>query len=93
MADQKLTDLTPLPSDLAAGDLMYVVRSGTDYQANVNQLGGGALLDVGTTAGTLAAGDDSRVVAGGTALQPNGSAANLTGFPTLNQDTTGLRQG
>jgi hypothetical protein len=93
MADQKLTDLTVLPSDLAAGDLIYVVRSGADYQANVNLFGGAALLDVGTTAGTVAAGNDSRIVAGGTALQPNGSAANLTSFPTLNQNTTGTAAG
>ena len=40
-------------------------------------LGGAAVLDVGTTAGTVAAGDDSRVVAGGTAYQLPG-----TGIPT-----------
>jgi hypothetical protein len=43
-------------------------------------LGGAALLNVGTTTGTVAAGDDSRIVAGGTALQPAGSGASLTGL-------------
>lgn len=33
MADQKLSDLTALPSALAATDLFYVVRSSTDYKA------------------------------------------------------------
>lgn len=43
-------------------------------------LGGAAILNVGTSAGTVAAGDDSRIVAGGTALQPAGSGASLTGI-------------
>jgi len=40
-------------------------------------LNGAALLNVGTTAGTVAAGDDSRIVAGGTSLQPGAAATGL----------------
>jgi hypothetical protein len=43
-----------------------------DVAASVGDLGAAALLDVGTTAGTVAAGDDFRLVAGATALQPDG---------------------
>ena len=42
--------------------------------------GDAATKNVGTTAGTVAAGDDARIVAGGTALQPAGSGAALTGI-------------
>ncbi len=41
-----------------------------DSATQPGDLGGAAVLDVGTAAGTVAAGDDSRIVAGGTALQP-----------------------
>ncbi len=44
-------------------------------------LGGAALLDVGTTAGTVAAGDDSRVVAGGTAVQSGELGAVIPRLP------------
>jgi len=43
-------------------------------------LGNAAYVSIGTAAGTVAAGDDSRIVAGGTALQPSGSGAGLTGI-------------
>ena len=43
-------------------------------------VGGAAHLSVGTTTGTVAAGDDSRIVAGGTALQPGGNGSGLTGI-------------
>jgi hypothetical protein len=43
-------------------------------------LGDSATKDVGAIAGSVAAGDDSRIVAGGTALQPDGSGASLTGI-------------
>lgn len=95
MADQKLTELTELPSDIATGDSFYVVRSGQSYKADADKLPGGgdvvgpaaatdgavakfdgttgkllkdgvilgdaATKSVGTTAGTVAAGDDSRL--------------------------------
>lgn len=32
---QKLTELAPLPSPLAAGDLVYIVRNGADYRAEL----------------------------------------------------------
>jgi len=38
MPNQKLTDLTALPSVMASGDKVYVVRSGTDYQADQTDL-------------------------------------------------------
>lgn len=38
MADQKTTDLTPLPSALTTGDKLYVVRAGVDYQADKDDL-------------------------------------------------------
>lgn len=60
MADQKLTELTALPNVVASGDFIYVVRNGVDYVGDFAQLGDAALLDVGTTSGTVAAGDDSR---------------------------------
>jgi hypothetical protein len=51
-------------------------------------LGGAALLDVGTTTGTIAAGDDARIVAGGTAMQLNALPAvaqSLLGATTHDQ--------
>lgn len=39
-------------------------------------LGGAAQLNVGTTAGTVAAGDDARIIAGGTAKQPGTTLAH-----------------
>lgn len=42
-----------------------------DSAVQPEDLGDSAYLDVGTTTGTVAAGDDSRIVAGGTALQPD----------------------
>ena len=54
--------------------------SGSITISQVSDAGDSASLDVGTTTGTVAAGDDSRIVAGGTALQPTGSGASLTGM-------------
>jgi hypothetical protein len=51
-----------------------------NLKANTDDLGDSATKDVGTTSGTVAAGDDGRIVAGGTALQPTGSGASLTGI-------------
>ena len=59
----------------ANGSALTGITSG-----QVSGLGGAALLNVGTTTGTVAAGDDSRIVAGGTALQP---AAATTKFRTM----------
>jgi hypothetical protein len=65
MADQKLTELyaaAPLPNTLVSTDLIYVVRDGASYGANIaTALGDSALLDVGTGAGTVAAGNDGRL--------------------------------
>lgn len=54
--------------------------SGSITISQVSDAGDSASLDVGTTTGTVAAGDDSRIVAGGTALQPTGNGASLTGI-------------
>ena len=43
-------------------------------------LGDSATKSIGTTTGTVAAGNDSRIVAGGTALQPTGDGSGLTGI-------------
>jgi hypothetical protein len=42
-----------------------------NLKANTDDLGDSATKDVGTTSGTVAAGDDGRIVAGGTAVQPS----------------------
>lgn len=61
MADSKLTELyaaAPLPNTLVSTDLLYVVRGGASYGANIaTALGDAALLDVGTGAGDVAAGN------------------------------------
>ena len=54
--------------------------SGSITISQVSDAGSAATKAVGTTTGTVAAGDDSRIVAGGTALQPTGSGASLTGM-------------
>jgi len=59
-------------------DLVEALNS----KANTADLGDSATKDVGTTSGTVAAGDDSRIVAGGTALQANQTI-------TLSGDATG----
>ena len=61
-------------------------------------LGAAATLSLGTTAGTVAAGNDSRIAgavqSGGALGTPSsGNASNLTNFPTLNQSTTGTAAG
>ena len=52
---------------------------------NISGLGTAASRNVGAIAGTVAAGDDSRIVAGSTALQPSGSIVSTSG---INSDTT-----
>lgn len=69
-------------SDMATAVQTALTDAGTAVQPG--DLGGAALLDVGTTTGTVCAGDDSRVVAGGTAVQPG----DLGGSATLDVGTT-----
>ena len=54
--------------------------SGSITMSQVSDAGDAATKTIGTTTGTVAAGDDSRIVAGGTALQPTGNGASLTGM-------------
>jgi peptidoglycan/xylan/chitin deacetylase (PgdA/CDA1 family) len=56
---------------LSTGSVTSLGKADTATQPG--DLGGAAALDVGTTAGTVAAGDDARVVAGGTAYQAPGA--------------------
>lgn len=75
-----------------ATDFATAAQGGlADSAVQPADLGGAAVLDVGTTAGTVAAGDDARIVAGGTAVQPgdlatvatSGAYADLSGTPAL----------
>lgn len=50
-------------------------------------------LTTGTTAGTVAAGNDARIIAGSTALQPNGSGASLTGITAIQVGAATTAQG
>lgn len=58
MADKEIPDLTD-GGAAAAGDIAHVVRGPNSRKVT---LGGAAGLSVGTTAGTVAAGDDSRFI-------------------------------
>ena len=51
MADQKLSDLTALPTPITTGDLLYVVRSGVDYKAASTDIpsGSGTVTSVSVT--------------------------------------------
>jgi len=76
----------------AAGRALLDDASATD-QRNTLGLKGAAVLDVGTTTGTVAAGDDSRFVTGGNSHDHNGgdgaqiSHANLSNIGTNSHST------
>ena len=88
--------LVTLPAHGAVGDKTYGVSdavygagwstadktapSQKQVRALWQTLGAAATKNVGTVAGTVAAGNDARIVAGGSALQPAGSGASLTGI-------------
>jgi len=65
--------------------------SGTQSSTVVNKINGTSLagLSTGILKNTTSTGVPTIAVAGTDYLAPNGSAANLTNFPTLNQNTTG----
>ena len=74
--EQRVT-LTPSTTlRVSAGGAVEVLSS-ADFRAAIG-LGNAAEKDVGTTAGTIAEGDDARIIAGGTALQPDGDGSALT---------------
>ena len=78
--------LVQLAGDLSGTATAPTVTGGTHHghtAGQVSGLGGAALLSVGTTAGTVAAGDDSRF---GTATVIDG--VTLTGVPTAGQVPT-----
>lgn len=98
MADQKLTDLTALPSALASGDKIYVVRSATDYQADqtdirvavasqITGLGTGVATALAVNVGSAGA----PVVNGGALGTPaSGTLTNCTGLPEAGLSFTDL---
>jgi len=70
--------LTLTPSTtlrVSAGGAVEVLSS-ADFRTAIG-LGDAAEKNVGTTAGTVAEGDDARIIAGGTALQPAGDGSGL----------------
>lgn len=91
MADSKISSLTSLTGAAvdAAADLLPIVdvsaTTAGSKKITVNELktafalGGAAALNVGTTAGTVAAGDDSRITG---ALQPSGNLSGLSNLRT-----------
>ena len=93
MADQKLTDLTALPSALVATDLIYVVRSNTDYQgllSDLQSVNGVAIS--GTCTPTLAVTGTTTVSGSNTGDQTNisGNAATVTTNANLTGDVTSV---
>lgn len=98
-----------LPSGGSAGEFLKK-SSGVDYASewasitagNVSGLGGAAVLNVGTTAGTVAAGDDSRINNGETAYgwgdhdglyDASGAASVVAGNLTTHEGLTTAAHG
>lgn len=103
-----ITDAQPLDGDLTSIAALSTTTFGRSLLTQADApavrsligLGGAALLNVGTTTGTVAAGDDSRIV---NAVQTSGSYSNptwisslawskVTGVPSASTSTAGVVQ-
>jgi hypothetical protein len=75
MPDQKISQLTDI-APVQSGDIVPVVRGGSNGRA---ALGTAASRNVGTSAGTVAAGDDSRING---AAQKSANLSDVGSVPT-----------
>ena len=86
MPNQKLTDLTALPSVMASGDKVYVVRSGVDYQADQTDLQvavGSQVTGLGTNVATFLATPSSANLAAALTDETGSGAAVFATNPSL----------